>query len=105
MGIYFIFEAKFSWNEGVNTCFNVECVLLGRNFGFLGGYLVVTSGYCSLSLISTFSMNKDAMSFDKITIGSVKRNINRIRCCGISKCEPVNLMKKVNLDKNRKYII
>ena len=35
--------------------FNVECVLLGRNFDFLGGYLVVnahylvvTAGYCSL---------------------------------------------------------
>ena len=24
---------------------NVECVLLGRNFDFLGGYLVVTARY------------------------------------------------------------
>ena len=65
----------------IDTCFNVECVLLGRNFDFLGGYLVVTArylvltarylvvtgGYCSLSLVTarypllplvpTFSMN------------------------------------------------
>ena len=53
--IYFIAGTKFSWNEGTDTCFNVECVLLGRNFDFLGGYLVVTTsnlvvtgGYCSL---------------------------------------------------------
>ena len=62
---------KFSWNEKIDTCFNVECVLLGRNFDFLGGYLVVTArylmvtarylmvtgGYCSLLLVPTFSMN------------------------------------------------
>ena len=55
LGIYFIFVTKFSWNERIDTCFNVECVLLGRNFDFLGGYLVVTArylvvtgGYCSL---------------------------------------------------------
>ena len=79
--IYFIFETKFSWNEGIDTCFNVECVLLGSSFDFLGCHLVVTtpylvvtagycslpggywwlvlvtSGYCSLLLIPTFSMN------------------------------------------------
>ena len=79
--IYFIFGTKFSWNEGIDTCFNVECVLLGRNFDFLGGYLVVTArylvittgncslagGYCSLLvvtaryrsllLVPTFSMH------------------------------------------------
>ena len=55
LGIHFIFGTKFSWNEGIDACFNVECVLLGRNFVFLGGYLVVTArylvvaaGYCSL---------------------------------------------------------
>ena len=55
MGIYFIFGTQFSWNERIDTCFNVECVLLGRNFDFLGGYLVITArylvvtgGYCSL---------------------------------------------------------
>ena len=74
LGIYFLFRTKFSWNEGIDTCFNVECVLLGRNLNFLGGYLVVTAryvvdttGYCSLLLViarywwlllvSTFSMN------------------------------------------------
>ena len=55
LGIYFIFGTKFSWNEGIDTCFNVECVLLDRNFEFLGGllmvtsrYVVVTAGYSSL---------------------------------------------------------
>ena len=79
--IYFIFGTKFSWNEGIDTCFNVECVLLSRNFNYFGGYLVVTArylaitarycllpgGYCSLLvvtarycsvlLVPTFSMN------------------------------------------------
>ena len=55
----FIFGTKFSWNEGIDTYFNAKCVLLSRNFDFLGGYLVDTwwllggywsllSGYCSL---------------------------------------------------------
>ena len=55
LGIYFVFGTKFPWNERIDTCFNVECVLLGRKFDFLGGYLgvtarylVVTTGYCSL---------------------------------------------------------
>ena len=43
--MYFIFVTTFSWNEGIDTCFTVECVLLGRNFDFLGGYLVVTARY------------------------------------------------------------
>ena len=51
IGIYFLFGTKFSWNEETDTCFNVECVLLERNFDFLGctaRYLMVTTGYCSL---------------------------------------------------------
>ena len=28
IGIYFIFGIKFSWNAGIDTCFNVECVLI-----------------------------------------------------------------------------
>ena len=55
LAIYFIFETKFSWNDVIGTCFSIECVLLGRNFGFVGGYLVVaahylvvTACYCSL---------------------------------------------------------
>ena len=51
-------------NERIDTCFNVECMLLGRNFDFLGGYLVVTACYCSLLggywlllLVPTISMN------------------------------------------------
>ena len=56
LGIYFFFGTKFSWKEEeTDTCFNVECVLLGRNFNVLGGYfvvagryLMVTTAYCSL---------------------------------------------------------
>ena len=67
-GIYFIFETKFS----LNACFDVKCVLLGRNFDFLGGYcslpsgyywwplvtwwlLLITDGYCSLPLVTAHS--------------------------------------------------
>ena len=45
LGIYFLFWTKFFWNVGIDTCFNVECVLLGRNFYFLCGYLLVTPLY------------------------------------------------------------
>ena len=55
LGIYFLFGTKFSWNEETDSCFSVECMLLDRNFDFLGCYLVVTArylmvttGYCSL---------------------------------------------------------
>ena len=46
LGIYFIFVTEFSWNEEIDTCFNVECVLLGRNYDYFGGYywlLLVTA--------------------------------------------------------------
>ena len=69
LGKYFIFETKFFLNEGIDNYFNVECVLLGRNFGFLGSYLMVTAcyvvvtacylvvigGYCLLPLITACS--------------------------------------------------
>ena len=69
LGIYFIFGTKFPWNEGVDTYFNFECVLLGHNFDYFGGYLVVTAhyvvvtalffllpgGYCSLTLVTAHS--------------------------------------------------
>ena len=48
---YFIFGTKSSWNGGIDTCFNVEYVLFGRNFDFLGGYLVVTARYFSFPLL------------------------------------------------------
>ena len=58
LGIYFIFGTKCSWNERIDTCLNVECVLFGHNFDFLGIYLVVTARYlvvtgcyCSLASI------------------------------------------------------
>ena len=49
IGIYFLFGTKSSWNDETDTCFNVECVLLGRNFDFLGGYLVATARYLSVT--------------------------------------------------------
>ena len=74
MGNIFHFWDQILWNERSDTCFNVECVLLDRNFGFFGGYLVVTARYLvvtggyfsllvvtacyrSLMLVPTFSMN------------------------------------------------
>ena len=49
IGIYFLFGIKFSWNEETDTCFKFECVLLVRNFDFLGGYLVGTARYLSVT--------------------------------------------------------
>ena len=49
MGIHFLFGSKFSWNEEIDACFNVECVLLGLNYDFLSGYLVATARYLSIS--------------------------------------------------------
>ena len=63
-----------SWNEEIDTCFNVESVSLARNFDFPAHYLVVlarwlvnTGGCCSLLMVTaryrsflvvpTFSMN------------------------------------------------
>ena len=49
IGIYFLFGTKFSWNEETDTCVNVECMLLGCNDDFLGGYLVATTHYLSVN--------------------------------------------------------
>ena len=49
IGIYFLFGTIISWNEETDTCFNVECMLLDRNYDFLGGYLVATAHYLSLT--------------------------------------------------------
>ena len=43
LGVNFLFGTKLFWNEGIDTCFNVECALICRNFDFIGGYLVVTA--------------------------------------------------------------
>ena len=43
IGICFLIETKFSRNEETDTYFNVEYVLLGRNFDFLGDYLAATA--------------------------------------------------------------
>ena len=74
LGIYFLLGTNFSGNEKIDSCFNVECMLLCCNIDFLGGYLVVTAryivvaarycslpcSYCPLPLIKlslpTFSM-------------------------------------------------
>ena len=80
LGLYFLLGTKFSWNEGTDTCVNVECVSLCCNFDFLAGYLVVnarylvviarhsslmvvTACYHSLLLVPTFSMNGRSILF------------------------------------------
>ena len=45
LGIYFVFGTTFFLNEWIDAYFNVECLLLGRNFDFLGVYLVFTVCY------------------------------------------------------------
>ena len=50
IGIYFLFGTTFSWNEETDTCFNVECALFCCNFDFLGGYLVATAPYLSVTI-------------------------------------------------------
>ena len=49
IGIYFLFGTKLFWNEVTDTCSNVECVLLGRNFDFLGSFLLATALYVSVT--------------------------------------------------------
>ena len=61
LGINFLFGTTFSWNWGIDTRVDVELLLPGRNFDFLGGYLVVTICYlvvtacCWWSLLVTAS--------------------------------------------------
>ena len=63
LAIYFIFGTKFTWNEGIDTCFNVEGVLLGLNFDFFfrgysvitARYLMATGSYCSLLVVTARS--------------------------------------------------
>ena len=42
---YFIFETKFYWNDGIDTCFNVECLILGFDYDCFRGFLVVNARY------------------------------------------------------------
>ena len=51
LGTYFIFGTNFAWNDGI-ICFNVACMLLGHNFDYFGGYLVVTARYWWLLLLT-----------------------------------------------------
>ena len=57
LGIYFIFGTKYSWNEGIDTCFNVECAVTWPKFWFSYCSLrMVTVRYRSLLLVLTSSM-------------------------------------------------
>ena len=45
--IYFIFDTTFSWNEGIDTCFNVNLTVILIFLRLLDGtarYLVVIAG-------------------------------------------------------------
>ena len=113
LGIFFIFGTKFSWNEDIDTCFNVECVLLGRNFDSLGGYcslpsgysslpsgysslLVVTARYCSLLLVSTFSMN----ALPIVTLAYKQTQVSHYRALW-TLCTHTGLWKKSETDNVR----
>ena len=65
LGIFFFFMCVYvcvcvwgggeGWrgeNEETYTCFNVECVLLGRNFDLRGGYCSLPSDYFCLLLLT-----------------------------------------------------
>ena len=91
---YFIFGTKFSFNERTDTYFNIECVLLGCNFDFLGGYLViparyqvVTGGYCSFLFLVWTEMRSitgnKLVSLHELT----KQNTTQTGCsfCDIAK--------------------
>ena len=88
-------ERNFSWNEETDTCFNVECVLLGLNFDFLGGYLVVTAryllvttGYCSLSggyySLQVITARYRSLLFVPIFSMDVFCYINPVKKCNIA---------------------
>ena len=51
--VSFLGPSFLEW--GISTCFNVECVLLGRNFdffdGYFGCYCSMPGGYCSFPLL------------------------------------------------------
>ena len=60
LGIYFVIGTKVSWNEGIDTCFNVEVCYFAEILIFLvvtWWLLLFTTGYYSLLLVPTFSMN------------------------------------------------
>ena len=48
---YISFWDQIFWNKGIDTCFKVECVLLGRNFDFLGGCCSLPTGLCWLLVV------------------------------------------------------
>ena len=75
--------------------FNAECLLLGRNFDFLGGYLVVTArylmvttGYCSLSggyySLQVITARYRSLLFVPIFSMDVFCYINPVKRCNIA---------------------
>ena len=102
LGIHVVFGTKFSWNEGIDACFNVEFVLLmavtlillvvtarcqvvtaGYCCSLLGGYCSLPGGYCSLLVVAaryrllvpvpTFSMNGE-----KVVIRTLAKLIEKL---------------------------
>ena len=111
LGIYFLSGTNFIWNEENDTCFNVEYLLLGRNFDFLGGYLVVTArclivttsycslpgGYCSVPLVTA----RSHFQYERYFLpDSCKQQLFRF----IQKCLPKGFLRNWCSQKFRKIL-
>ena len=111
LGIYFLFGTKFSRNEGIDICFNVEYVLLGRNFDFLGGYRSLPSGYYWLQLVTWWLLFVIArycsfplLVWTKISMCSTgHQHVKRRFCCTVITCYwrlfPLDTGRKLNAPK------
>ena len=84
LGIYFVFGTKFSWNDRIDTRFNVEYVLLGRNFDFfwwlIGGFCSLLSGYGWLLLVTasyfSFLLLVRTLQSKTVTKNPIFHNLN-----------------------------
>ena len=118
LGIYFLSGTKFFWNEENDTCFSVECLLLGRNFDFLGGYLVVTArclmvttSYCSLLVVTARYLVVTARSRSLLLVPTFRMNDTFLPdSCEqqllhfIQKCLPKGLLRNWCSQKFRKIL-
>ena len=91
LGMYFISGTKFSWNEGIDTYFNVLAVFLIflvvtlRYLVVLVTWwlLVVTARYRLLLLVPNFSMNESPCCWE-CKIWKHKKRSKKIICFSLS---------------------